>query len=447
MRVPVAGAVLALVLAVALVALTAESITAVHLLLALALGATVGLGLWLVMRSQPKAGSSLPNFSADADRADAALHAALGTWREVLDSIPEFSSVKDVSPDSVPGLLSGARTYLGIRRECTRTAELLDGYRAQIRQWEDDVRSATAAAAPTLSASLPDPTDAIQALHDIAETTHENFRTAESHKRQLASLEARLSLAESRCADAERLISSLAKHYGLEPGAVDQVLTARLGALTQEVQTLHDTRSELVAERASLRAKQDQYEQDASVEQLEAELDALSGELAALVEADAIAELARSILSGASQQYEKESTPTIMRLTSEVLGALTDGALNHVELLTTNAGRVLSVSGSRGSGLTIMELSDGERDQLYLAFRIGVLLSLDDIGPDLPVLLDDVILTYDAERRERACAAIAELAKHRQVLFFTSQDSIKECLEAHGRDAGVSTHTIALQVS
>ncbi len=93
-----------------------------------------------------------------------------------------------------------------------------------------------------------------------------------------------------------------------------------------------------------------------------------------------------------------------------------------------------------GSGITVLardgtvrpteELSRGTAEQLYLALRIGLIGSLGSVGASLPVLMDDVVVNFDPERRDGAVAAVAELAAMRQVLFFTCHPETAEALAA-----------------
>jgi len=56
---------------------------------------------------------------------------------------------------------------------------------------------------------------------------------------------------------------------------------------------------------------------------------------------------------------------------------------------------------------------------LYLAIRLGLIARSGAVGSSLPVLMDDVLVNFDPERRTGAVEAIAQLAEERQVVFFT----------------------------
>ena len=74
------------------------------------------------------------------------------------------------------------------------------------------------------------------------------------------------------------------------------------------------------------------------------------------------------------------------------------------------------------------ELSRGTAEQLYLALRLALIGQLAEVGPGLPVLMDDVLVNFDEERRLGAAQAIADLARLRQVVVFTCHTETADIL-------------------
>jgi uncharacterized protein YhaN len=96
---------------------------------------------------------------------------------------------------------------------------------------------------------------------------------------------------------------------------------------------------------------------------------------------------------------------------------MTGGRYTGVRVPLDNSG--ITVVTTEGAIRTTSELSRGTAEQLYLALRVGLIGSLGATGAALPVLMDDVVVNFDPERRSGAVTAVAELAAMRQVLFFT----------------------------
>lgn len=71
-------------------------------------------------------------------------------------------------------------------------------------------------------------------------------------------------------------------------------------------------------------------------------------------------------------------------------------------------------------------MSDGTRDQLYLALRLAVIERHLEAGQRLPLVVDDLLLHFDDERARQALVVLAELGCRTQVLFFTHHRHLVE---------------------
>ena len=67
-------------------------------------------------------------------------------------------------------------------------------------------------------------------------------------------------------------------------------------------------------------------------------------------------------------------------------------------------------------------LSSGTTDQAYLSLRLAMTELITDNGERLPLMLDDVLLQYDAERAENALEYLKKYAQNAQILFFTCRN-------------------------
>jgi exonuclease SbcC len=71
-------------------------------------------------------------------------------------------------------------------------------------------------------------------------------------------------------------------------------------------------------------------------------------------------------------------------------------------------------------------MSEGTRDQLYLALRLAALDIRRSAEVDLPVVLDDVLMTSDEERSGAMLEALADFGRANQVIVFTHHRHIAE---------------------
>ena len=74
----------------------------------------------------------------------------------------------------------------------------------------------------------------------------------------------------------------------------------------------------------------------------------------------------------------------------------------------------------------VIGLSDGTRDQLFLALRLaGIEQHLVDREP-MPLVVDDILVNFDAGRAKVTLNCLAELSRRTQVLLFTHHDYLVE---------------------
>lgn len=109
-------------------------------------------------------------------------------------------------------------------------------------------------------------------------------------------------------------------------------------------------------------------------------------------------------------------SPTIARLATGFLEALTGGELSEVRL---DDGLTPRAAGEDGRLLGAQQLSSGMRDQMYLAFRLAVCETL-PVDDPIPLILDDPFITFDSDRAVRGEAVLHDLAKHRQVILLAN---------------------------
>jgi uncharacterized protein YhaN len=74
-------------------------------------------------------------------------------------------------------------------------------------------------------------------------------------------------------------------------------------------------------------------------------------------------------------------------------------------------------------------MSDGTRDQLYLAFRLASLLIYLEKNEPPPFIVDDILIKFDDERAASCVRVLSEISQKVQVLFFTHQARLIKIVE------------------
>lgn len=137
--------------------------------------------------------------------------------------------------------------------------------------------------------------------------------------------------------------------------------------------------------------------------------------------------LARRMLEASIAAWEGKSQPAVYRQASRLLGMMTNGRWMKVSMSSDG---VLYVADSVHTTRDPLHLSLGTRQQLYLALRIALLMTADNVGRSIPILADDILVNFDAARRVGAARALAELARMRQVILFTCHEEVVDALRA-----------------
>ena len=83
-----------------------------------------------------------------------------------------------------------------------------------------------------------------------------------------------------------------------------------------------------------------------------------------------------------------------------------------------------------GREIGVDGLSEGEADQLYLALRLASLERYAETNAPMPLVLDDVLQSFDEDRTRVALEVLGEVAEKIQVLLFTHHRRVVEIARA-----------------
>jgi uncharacterized protein YhaN len=93
--------------------------------------------------------------------------------------------------------------------------------------------------------------------------------------------------------------------------------------------------------------------------------------------------------------------------------------------------------------LGVRAMSDGTRDQLYLALRIASLEHHLDTSPPLPFIVDDILVQFDDARAAAALQVLAALSDRTQVIFFTHHQHLIDVARRHVAQQQLFVHRLA----
>lgn len=185
--------------------------------------------------------------------------------------------------------------------------------------------------------------------------------------------------------------------------------------LTRETEHLN---GELIRKKSELKTAFSRFESPAVLEREIKEKRALLEKQNAYCESIS---LAREVLSEAYYEMRQNFAPELNRLAAEYLSVMTDGKYTGATI--SNEFSVL-VNQNGAMPIESEYLSSGSRDQLDLCVRLA-LARLTSGQNRLPLMLDDILIQYDAKRASAAFSLIAKYAADTQVLFFTCHKHIE----------------------
>jgi uncharacterized protein YhaN len=137
--------------------------------------------------------------------------------------------------------------------------------------------------------------------------------------------------------------------------------------------------------------------------------------------------LASGVLQRAIESYRDKHQGPVLKRASELFAILTLG--DHCGLTTgfsDDDKPVMVAIRKNREQVTVDGLSDGTRDQLYLALRLAAIEHHVETVAPCPVIFDDILINSDDSRASAALQVISELAKRTQVLFFTHHRRLAE---------------------
>ncbi len=193
-------------------------------------------------------------------------------------------------------------------------------------------------------------------------------------------------------------------------------LLQRLAALDQELKQRLEHRGRLAEQLKNLTENREMGQKRLELATVERRLEEAVGRWQVLAATSRILEMIRAT-------YEKQRQPETLQEASGYLERLTQGRYRRV--WTPLGEDVLRVDDAQGNSLPVEALSRGTREQLFLSLRLALAACYARRGAPLPLVLDDVLVNFDAARAKAAAAVLRDFAAAgHQVLVFTCHEHI-----------------------
>lgn len=136
------------------------------------------------------------------------------------------------------------------------------------------------------------------------------------------------------------------------------------------------------------------------------------------------------VIARAIEAYRETNQAPLLRRGAEYFKTLTLGSFKGLEVDPGEGDREVLV-GIRANGkhIPVGGMSEGTRDQLYLALRLAAIERHLETGHPIPVIIDDILVQFDDKRAKAALHALGMLAAHTQVLVLTHHEHLLSLAE------------------
>ena len=208
------------------------------------------------------------------------------------------------------------------------------------------------------------------------------------------------------------------------------LLAAELTRINDELSDTVQRQTTLAADNANaLRVLSEIGGSDAAI-QAEAQRQEAIAQMSDVAERYVKVFTAGRLLRWSIDRYREEKQGPLLHRASTIFSTLTSGAFSKLIVDFEREPMVLEGLRSAGKPVGISGLSDGTRDQLYLALRLAALeMHLDQAMP-LPFIADDLFINYDDVRSKAGFEALKALSEQTQVIFLSHHEHLIPVVQA-----------------
>ncbi|SEK16223.1 MULTISPECIES: YhaN family protein [unclassified Variovorax] len=139
---------------------------------------------------------------------------------------------------------------------------------------------------------------------------------------------------------------------------------------------------------------------------------------------------ASTLLKWAVDRYRDRKQGPLLERASSIFESLTIGSFRKLRIDYDQTPPALLAYRSEGAPVKVEGLSDGTRDQLFLALRIAALELQSEQGEPVPFIADDLFINFDDERSRAGLKALWNLSTKTQVIFLSHQEHLLPVVES-----------------
>lgn len=241
-------------------------------------------------------------------------------------------------------------------------------------------------------------------------------------RRQIEHEIRRIETALREAGDGQPLESLRTEAASIEPDQL-QVELNRLG--TEAGQVVEDI-SRLGAQHGQLKAAFDALNgSDAAARAAARQQEAAAG-MAEAAERYLRLKTAARLLQWSMERFRQTRQGPMLARASEIFQAFTLGSFSRllVDADSHDSPRLVSIRTDGNKPVEVPGLSEGTRDQLYLALRLAALDQQASQGSRMPLIADDLFINFDDRRTAAGLQVLGDVSRRMQVILLTHHDHL-----------------------
>lgn len=241
-------------------------------------------------------------------------------------------------------------------------------------------------------------------------------------RRQIEHEIRRIETALREAGDGHSIESLRTEAASIEPDQL-QVELNRLG--TEAGQIVEDI-SRLGAQHGQLKAAFDALNgSDAAARAAARQQEAAAG-MAEAAERYLRLKTAARLLQWSMERFRQTRQGPMLARASEIFQALTLGSFSRllVDADSHDSPRLVSIRTDGNKPVEVPGLSEGTRDQLYLALRLAALDQQASQGSRMPLIADDLFINFDDRRTAAGLQVLGDVSRRMQVILLTHHDHL-----------------------
>jgi len=135
---------------------------------------------------------------------------------------------------------------------------------------------------------------------------------------------------------------------------------------------------------------------------------------------------AARLLQWSMERFRQTRQGPMLARASEIFQALTLGSFSRllVDADSHDSPRLMSIRADGNKPVEVPGLSEGTRDQLYLALRLAALDQQASQGSRMPLIADDLFINFDDRRTEAGLQVLGDVSRRMQVILLTHHDHL-----------------------